>query len=62
MSKQILVIDDDAGIRESFVLALKDSGYKVDTAETGEKGIDMELNHKYDRMLLGLKMPGIEGY
>ncbi len=36
MNKHILVIDDDVGIRESLSLLLGDSGYQVDTVESGE--------------------------
>ncbi len=61
MSKRILVIDDDVGIRKAFVLALKETGYQVDTAETGEEGIKMERSNKYDLIFLDLKMPGMDG-
>ncbi len=61
MSKHILVIDDDEDIRASFFLALKDEGYNVDTAETGEEGIEKERSKKYDLIFLDLKMPGISG-
>ncbi len=61
MSKDILVIDDEMIIRESFVLALKDRGYEIDTAETGEEGIEKEQNKKYDLIFLDLKMPGMDG-
>ncbi len=61
MSKDILVIDDEMVIRESFVLALKDRGYEIDTAETGEEGIEKEQNKKYDLIFLDLKMPGMDG-
>ncbi len=42
MSKHILVIDDDEDIRKTFSLALDDTVYLVDTAETGEEGIEKE--------------------
>ena len=61
MSKNILVIDDEEDLRESFVLALKDTGYQVDTAGTGEEGIKKERSKKYDLIFLDLKMPGING-
>ncbi len=61
MSKNVLVIDDDAGIRKTFVLALKGTGYHVDTAETGEEGIEKERSKKYDLIFLDLKMPGMSG-
>ena len=61
MNKRILVIDDDAGVRKAFALALEDTQYMVDAAESGEKGIDMEQNNKYDLIFLDLKMPGLNG-
>ena len=59
--KSILVIDDDAGVRKAFALALEDMPYQVDAAESGEKGIEMEQNNKYNLIFLDLKMPGLNG-
>ncbi len=59
--KRILVIDDDEAIRKSFALALEDTGYQVDTAESGEKGIEMERKAGYQLIFLDLKMPGMNG-
>ena len=39
MSIRILVIDDEEVIRKSFILALDDTGYQVETAESGEKAL-----------------------
>ncbi len=61
MSKRILVIDDDLAIRKSFALALEDADCQVDTAESGEAGIDKVSNTEYDLIFLDLKMPGING-
>jgi len=61
MEKRILVIDDDEAIRKSFVLTFEDEGYRVDTAESGEKGLEMRRETSYDLVFLDLKMPGIDG-
>jgi len=61
MSKRILVIDDEEAIRKSFILALEDTAYQVDTAESGEKGIEMAQKNNYDLFFLDLKMPGLNG-
>lgn len=39
---------DNEVIRQSFVLALEDTDYEVDTAESGEKGVEKERSKKYD--------------
>ncbi|MFC1895737.1 response regulator [Thermodesulfobacteriota bacterium] len=61
MSKRILVIDDEEAIRKSFLLALEDTGYQVDTAESGERGLELQKNTGYDLIFLDLKMPGLNG-
>ena len=61
MSKRILVIDDESVIRRSFALALEDSGYLVDTASSGEEGIERIESIKYDLIFLDLNMPGLNG-
>ena len=61
MNKNILVIDDEESIRKSFVLALMDSGYNVDCAESGERGIKMLNENLYNLIYLDLKMPGMNG-
>jgi DNA-binding response OmpR family regulator len=61
MSKHILVIDDEEAVRTSFTLALGDAGFDVDTAESGEKGLQMKKDKEYDLIFLDLKMPGMNG-
>ncbi len=61
MSKRILVIDDDEAIRKAFLLGLEDTGYHVDTAESGARGIGMHEKWDYDLIFLDLRMPGMDG-
>ena len=61
MIKRVLVIDDDEAIRKVFLLALEDSDFQVDTAPSGEKGIEMAGEIEYHLIYLDLKMPGMNG-
>jgi DNA-binding response OmpR family regulator len=61
MTKRILVIDDEEAIRKSFLLAFEDTEYQMDVAESGERGIQMKKDNKYDLIYLDLKMPGRNG-
>jgi DNA-binding response OmpR family regulator len=61
MSKHILVIDDEEAVRKSFILALKQKNYTVDTASNGKEGLDLFLQKDYDLIYLDLKMPVMSG-
>jgi len=57
----ILIIDDDAEIRESLQMLLASEGLDVDMASNGEEGVlRLEENH-YDLVLLDLMLPGKSG-
>lgn len=61
MSKRILVIDDEEAVRKSFILALEDCGYEVDTAASGQEGLRLLKKDGANLVLLDLKMPGMNG-
>lgn len=61
MSTKILVIDDEEVIRKSFILALEGTDYQLETAESGEKGIEKARETKFDLIFLDLRMPGLDG-
>ena len=58
---RVLVIDDDVAICRSIKRILEADGYKVATAETGEKGLKMVDQSSYDLLLLDLRLGGIDG-
>jgi len=57
----ILVIDDEAGIRESLEVLLTLEGYNVRLATDGEQGLGMLELENYDLILLDLALPGKSG-
>jgi len=57
----ILVIDDEAGIRESLEVLLSLEGYSVRTANDGEQGLRMLEMDSFDLVLLDLALPGQSG-
>jgi DNA-binding NtrC family response regulator len=58
---QVLVIDDDAVVGRSFDRVLSEKGYDVDTALSGEKGLEDIEARNYDVVFTDIKMPGIDG-
>ena len=57
----ILVIDDQESMRDSCQQTLSRSGYYVETAENGKKGLEILKKKAYDLVILDLKMPGLNG-
>jgi len=57
----ILVVDDEADIREGLELLLSSEGYKVTLAQNGTEGIERMEGHLYDLVLLDLMMPDLSG-
>ncbi len=62
MSKaRILIVDDDASIRESLKRVLEYEDYAVLAAENGPKALEVLGERRVDLMLLDVKMPGMDG-
>ena len=62
MSKEtILIVDDEEDIIELIKYNLKNEGYTVLTALTGERAIKMARQSQPDLMVLDLMLPGIDG-
>ena len=61
MTKNIVVIDDDAAVRNSFALVLGELNYQVRLAEDGVQGIELVRQARPDLIFLDLKMPGMDG-
>lgn len=61
MSTDILLVEDDPRIRQVLVLALRDHGYEVRSASTGEQALHEVALRRPDVLLLDLMLPGIDG-
>lgn len=58
---QVLVIDDDAVVGRSFDRVLTKKGYEVNTALTGEEGLERIEAKNYDVVFTDIQMPGMNG-
>jgi PAS domain S-box-containing protein len=59
---RVLVVDDDADVRESTALLLELNGYEVKMADSGERAIILIKKFHPDAVLLDIGMPGEDGY
>src|ERR1022692_2791463 len=59
--KTVLVIDDDATLRDTIGLMLETEGFSPAFAENGEAGLTQALALKPNLVLVDLRMPGLSG-
>ena len=59
--KQILVVDDEIGIRELLSEILFDEGYQVHLAENAAQARDFRIEREPDMVLLDIWMPEVDG-
>ncbi len=61
MRPNILVMDDDPGIRNLLEVALKQEGYDVQLAESAMDGLEILRRETFHLVVLDIKMPGMDG-
>ena len=59
---RILIIEDDASIREGLVDTLRVKGYRVTAAECGKEGLDFFRADPPDLVILDLMLPDMDGF
>ncbi|MBU2512004.1 sigma-54 dependent transcriptional regulator [bacterium] len=59
--KKILIVDDDDQLRKSFEKLLKEEGYLVNLAASGEAGLESLKKEIPDLVILDVKLPGMNG-
>jgi len=57
----ILIVDDESGIRQSLKGVLEDEGYKASVAESGEACMEILGKHAFEVVLLDVWLPGKDG-
>lgn len=60
--RQVLVVDDEPGIRESLSGVLEDEGYEVEAVGDGEACLTRLAERSFDVVLLDVWLPGIDGW
>lgn len=61
LENAVLIVDDEPIVRESIRDWLKDAGYQVATAETGEEALEMIGKQDFSVMVLDIRLPGQTG-
>jgi len=59
---KILLIEDDADVRESVVQTLEDPDFLVDTAATGTEGLYRASEWTYDVIVMDVMLPELDGW
>ena len=62
MAAHVLVVDDDADVREMVELCLWDAGYRVVTAANGREALAQIDRERPFMVLLDLQMPVMQGF
>jgi DNA-binding response OmpR family regulator len=61
-ARRVLVVDDQEDIREMAGLVLRDAGFEVVTAASGEEALRLTRAGEFDVVLLDINMPGLDGW
>jgi DNA-binding response OmpR family regulator len=57
----VVIVEDDPSISDLVELYLRQAGYRVLQAPTGERGLDLVRDHQPDLVVLDIGLPGIDG-
>src|SRR5215207_4199046 len=60
--KKILLVDDDADILTSMQAAFEPTGATIETANNGNKAVEMAEKHDPDLVILDMMLPGRSGF
>jgi len=60
-AQRILIVDDEPGVRTALEGILADEGFHVESAATGEQGLECLVDGEFDAVLLDVWLPGADG-
>jgi len=58
---RILIVDDEATVRETVAAILSRDNYAIDTAQDGAEALRLLALHRYDLVLSDVRMPDLDG-
>jgi len=59
---RLLIVEDEPRLLRSLTKALREEGYAVDTAATGEDGLFKARTYEYDCIVLDVMLPLLDGW
>jgi two-component system response regulator MtrA len=62
VDERVLLVEDDASIREIASLGLKDAGFRVTGAVDGREGLTRALHDPFDVIVLDVMLPSLDGF
>src|SRR5215510_1490052 len=60
-SKHLLLVDDEASLRQAIAEQLTDRGYRVEQADSGEAAVARLADFAFDVIITDLRLPGLDG-
>jgi len=57
----VLVVDDEPGMRDTLVAILEMQGYRVSSAPDGEAAVAAAQDRSFDVVVMDIRMPGRDG-
>jgi DNA-binding response OmpR family regulator len=61
-SSPVLVVEDDAGVRDFLVSVLEHQGYRVIAAASGEEAVELLDGEQAQLAVLDIGLPGMDGF
>lgn len=62
MSHRVLVVEDDASVREAVTMVLEDADFAVEAVDDGQAALHRVGRNQYDLVVLDLMLPSVHGF